>query len=201
VKPLSRDDVARCRAFLERGEVPLETLPKYVGDRQLGDGFWRFFSPAYPTGGVTSWNAASTWKQAWSMPEDAVFAFGEDLFGNQLVIPRESDSAAVWNHESGELVDLLLPPLELLETCIDSGLDWIDFYTPAVLEVGRVRRGDVPEDSHLHWTTPLILGGVVVPSNTSVVERRAHLLGHADLWRQLAGLDPGTAVVIKPTPS
>jgi hypothetical protein len=150
---------------------------------------------------VTTWNAASTWKQAWGLSEDAFFAFGEDLFGNQLVIPCESESAAIWNHESGELADLLLPPLELLETCIDSGLDWIDFYAAAVLEVGRVRRGDVPEGSHLHWTTPLILGGVPLPSNTSIVERRAHLLGHAELWRQLAGLDPGAAVVIKPTPS
>jgi len=153
----------------------------------------------FPSGGALTWNSSQAWKGAWRLSPDAFFAFGEDLFGNQLVIPASGEVAMIWNHESAELIDLVLEPIELLETCIDSGLDWIDFYTPAMLRVGRVQMAEVPDDSHLHWTTPLILGGSVLPSNTTVLERRQHLLGHAALHKQIAGFDPGTVVIPKPT--
>ena len=176
-----------------------EALAKHAGGHQLGEGLWRLFSEAFPAGGAAIWNSTVVWKQAWGLSVGAFYAFGEDVFGNQLVMAKQSEAAMIWNHESGELLDLLLPPLELLETCLDSGLDWIDFYTAPMIEVGRVQRTDVPDDCHLHWTTPLILGGTVSPSNTAVLDRTQHLLGHADLWRQVAGLAPGTIVIPKPT--
>jgi hypothetical protein len=201
MKALQREDLMRCREAVSRGVALSESLAKHAGGNQVGDGLWRLFSETFPSGGVRIWNEAIVWKHAWGLTADVFFAFGEDLFGNQLVIPSHSEVAMLWNHESGELVDLVLPPLELLDTCLDSGLGWIDFYAAAVLEVGRVRASDVSEDRHLHWTTPLILGGTPIPSNTSLVDRREHLLGHADLWRQLSGLDLGAVVIPKPSPS
>jgi len=201
MRDLRRDHIVQCREAVGRGTRVAESLVKYVGGHQLASGLWRLFSGTFPPGGAMTWNSPEIWKGAWGLSADAFFAFGEDLFGNQLVIPAGGDVAMIWNHESGELADLVLGPIELLDTCLDSGLGWIEFYTPAMLEVGRVQLPEVPNDSHLHWTTPLILGGSVLPSNTSVVERRQHLEGHAALHRQISGLDHGAFVIPKPTPS
>ena len=159
---------------------------------------WRLFSQSHPPPGVVAWNAAPTWKAAWGLPEESLWAFGEDIFGNQLVVLAGSTATTLWGHEAGDLFDLHLSPIELLATVLDHGVDWVDYYIEGTLAVARARLASVPADSHLHWTTPLILGGQVSEANTSIVERGTHLNGHAALWKQLFPLDPGTVVIAKP---
>jgi hypothetical protein len=180
-----------------KGELPkgaLEALPRLVGGSTAAGRLWRFFSPQT----VARWNTPETWRGAWPGLSPELFFFGEDIFGNQLTLKPGNENVWLWNHENGELVDLLLDPATLLETVIESGVDWIDFYSPQMLAVGRAKLLDVPENCHLHWTQPLILGGAVSATNTSIVENAMHLRGHGALWAQLHRLPPGTEVVIKP---
>jgi len=180
--------------------APLKTaLPQTIGDRSVAGGLWRFFSASFPPfGGITAWNSATLWRGAWPWLSPDLFFFGEDVFGNQLTLTPGHENAFLWNHESGELVDLLLDPATLLETTIQSGIDWIDFYLPQMLAVAKAKLLDVPEGFHLHWTQPLILGGAVHVTNTSVLEGVSHLKSHGELWAQLRDLPPGTEVVVKP---
>ncbi len=141
-------------------------------------------------GGIAGWNSRA-WKPLWqSFLPTGLFCFGEDVFGSQLAVVEGFKNAVLWNHENGECFNLLVSPCELLRTVLGSGLDWIDFYSEGSLAVARLY-GAVPLDSHLHWTTPLILGGRVSRDNLTVVEREQHLAGHAKLWSQVGGLPIG----------
>jgi hypothetical protein len=173
---------------------PQDVLPQVLGASTTAGGLWRFFSSE----GITHWNIPTTWRATWPRLSPELFFFGEDIFGNQLTLKPGSETVWLWNHENGEFADLLLDAATLLETVIQSGMDWIDFYSPEMLAVGRARLLDVPENCHLHWTQPLILGGPVTAANTSVVENVMHLRGHGSLYAQLHGLSPGTEVIIKP---
>lgn len=176
-------------------------LPKTVGGCGVGGGFWRFFSEDFPTaGGVLRWNSAALWRQAWHGLSPQLFFFGEDIFGNQLTLVPGHENVFLWNHENSELVDLLLDPATLLETVLQSGLGWIDFYVPEMLAIGQAKLLDVPETCHLHWTQPLILNGPITLANTSVLEAISHLKFHAQLWIQLRELPPGTEINIKRKP-
>lgn len=180
------------------GGAPLEAaLPDSVGNTVVCGGLWRFFSDTLPRRGARWWNESSGWREHWTAFLPAgLFSFGEDVFGNQLIVVRGEENVRLWNHEDGSFLDTLLAPAELLSTVADSGIDWIDFYGNGSLEVAR-KYGGVPDDSHLHWTAPLVFGGAVSLENLSVVERDKHLVGHAKLWLQVADLDPGLTVNLK----
>jgi hypothetical protein len=185
IRSLSSQDFRQLRRELS-GAVPLaDALSRCVGEAQVGGGIWRLFSARYPNGGVSEWNSTAAWKPEWELTPAQFHAFGEDLFGNQLILRPYFENALLWNHEDGSVADLLFDPATLLETIVQSGLDWIDFYNDGSLKVAEARIKDVPPECHLHWTTPLILGGKVTVENTSVVERSIHLVGHGKLWRQL----------------
>lgn len=186
--------IARLEASIEQGSSLLDALPKVIGDSEACSGLWRFYSESWPAGGIQEWNSGSRWKHHWEafLPPGA-FAFGEDVFGNQLIVVPGEDDVLMWNHENGESTDLYLDPVNLLKTALNDGIDWIDLYGDGSLAVAK-RFGHVARESHLHWTTPLILGGVVNDSNISVVERELHLVGHANLWSQIRDLPPGTAI-------
>jgi len=201
MKPLAELDVGRCRDALTHGTSELSAISTFAGERQLAGGVWRVFSQAYPAGGVAAWNRAAAWKAEWGLREQSLYVFGEDLFGNQLVIRENSDASSLWDHETGEFAGLYLSPLSLLATALEQGIEWVEFYPHGALEIARQRAAEVPNAFHLHWTTPLILGGAISTSNTSLVERRAHLIGHAALWREVGSLEPGTIVIPKPAPS
>jgi hypothetical protein len=172
-------------------------LPQAIGETSVCDGIWRFFSDSWPQGGVSRWNVGSTWKEHWqSILPSGLFCFGEDVFGNQLALVSGYDNALLWNHENGECFDLLVGPCELLKTALESGIDWIDFYADGSLIVAR-QCGAVPLDMHLDWTIPLILNGRVALDNLALLEREIHLIGHAQIWAQIAGLPPGTTVIPK----
>lgn len=195
---LTHEDVAGLRESLAAGTKVDLALTASLGGKQVSRGAWRFFSADVPTGGLLTWNAPGAWKSAWAISETAFLAFGEDVFGNQIVLVPEHEAVYLWDHESGRLENLIVPVCDLLETCIDSGLDWIDFYSPGALAVAGERAAEVDWGSHLHWTTPLILGGSPTASNTSIVDRWKHLRGHADLWRQVGDVPLGESVSIKP---
>lgn len=195
MRDISAKDCTRLRQELS-GTVSLQdALPRIIGETQVGGGLWRFFSTRYPDGGIAQWNSMSTWMQEWRVEPTQLYAIGEDLFGNQLIVRPGSENVHLWNHENGSVVDLLLAPMTLLETIVESGIDWIDFYGNGALEIAVRRLMDVPLECHLHWTTPLIMGGQVGVENTSVIERSMHLIGHAKLWAQLCGLDLGNSIV------
>ena len=178
--------------------TPLEVaLPAALGNTVAGRGCWRFFSDTFPPRGVRWWNESSGWREHWKpLLPAGLFSFGEDVFGNQLVVVSGEENAYLWNHEDGTFIDLLLAPAELLSTVVESGIAWIDFYGNGSLEIAR-KYGEIPNDSHLHWTTPLVLGGTVSLENLSVVERERHLVGHAKLWFQVRGLEPGSTIHVK----
>jgi hypothetical protein len=180
------------------GGTPISTaLSASIGDTIACSGLWRFFSDSFPSHGICWWNESSGWRQSWnSMMPPGLFSFGEDIVGNQLVLIPDHDQVFLWNHEDGSLADLLVPPAELLSTIVESGLDWIDFYSNGSLEIAR-KFGEVPFDSHLHWTQPLIVGGAVNLQNLSLVKCESHLVGHARLWLQIRDREPGTIIRLK----
>lgn len=193
---LELEHVARLKDSLEHGNPFSEAL-EAIEDTEISDGLWRFYSKSWPAGGMSRWNTESRWKEHWKifLPHGA-FAFGEDVFGNQLIaIPGEED-VFLWNHENGECMDLHANVVTLLTTVLAHGIDWVELYENGSLEVAR-RHGAVPRQSHLHWVTPLILGGAVSSSNIAVVERESHLVGHVKLWSQVQQLPPGTVVAPK----
>jgi hypothetical protein len=184
----SLQQLVHLEELLASGLPPLNAFSQAIGGTSLSDCIWRFYSESWPNRGILVWNSGSPWKFEWQrfLPS-GLFAFGEDVFGNQLVLVNGCDNALLWNHENGECHDLLVRPCELLRTALESGIDWIDFYCDGSLNVAR-QYGPVPLSMHLHWTTPLILGGQVAADNLSLVERESHLVGHAKVWSEISGL-------------
>lgn len=194
---LSLQHLVRLDELLAGGTVPRIALPRAIGETCVCDDIWRFFSDSWPDGGVLHWNCGSSWKSQWQpfLPP-GLFSFGEDVFGNQLVLVDGYENVFLWDHESGGSHDLFLGPSDLLRTALESGIDWIEFYSNRSLMIAR-KFGAVPLDMHLDWTTPLILGGEIAPQNTALLERDSHLVGHAQIWSQVRDLPPGTAVMPK----
>jgi hypothetical protein len=186
--------VVRLQDSLASGAPFVEAAPQVIGGTEAGGCLWRFYSESWPAGGARRWNEGSSWKLHWRefLPYDA-FAFGEDVFGNQLIVVPGHENAMLLNHENAACADLHCDPVSLLTTILNDGINWIDAYGDGSLTVAR-DYFPVARECHLHWTTPLILGGTVCNSNISVVERESHLVGHAKLWLQVRGLPPGTVV-------
>ena len=158
---------------------------------------WRLFSASYPArGGAEDWNA-SAWRSAWAELPD-YYAFGEDVFGNALALLPGHDNACLIDHESGEIHDLLLDPVSLLEICARDGVGWVDFYSADALGVAEAMGPTLDPEHHLHWVTPLVLGGKTQRSNVATLHREQHMTGHADLWQRIRDLPPGARVVLAP---
>ena len=171
-----------------------QRIARAIGGLEVSQGAWRFYSDTFPTGGYDAWNAAgSPWRDSWGAA--GLWAFGEDVFGNQLVLKPGYETPLLWRHENGEVTDLELELVPLLETALSDGLDWLDTYADGSLEVFRESGLEPSETEHLHWTTPLILGGSVSVANLTRIERGPHLIGHAELWAQIGHLPPGTVIV------
>lgn len=194
VLTVTKQHVVEVRAGLNGGRPTRELLPLSVGGCTTGEGVWRFFSASHPALGIRQWNDA--WCKAWRLDPGNVFAFGEDLFGNQLILPAGRPNVHLCNHENGECFDLDLNIADLLEAAVEHGLAWIDFYADGSLGVAAGTRDRASWEQHLHWTQPLVLGGPVTTANITVVDRLAHLTGHAKLWAQLGGLPPGAEVIV-----
>ena len=183
---LSREHVAALRARLDRAVALSDALPTALANVRTSDGcWWRFYSGTWPGQGVGWWNSASPWKVHWQrfLPR-GLFSFAEDVFGKQLVVIAGREEAFLLDHENAECHTLYVSPVELLPSVADSGIGWIDFYANGSLKVVR-EFGAVPEDGHLHWTTPLFLGGAVARDNVTLVPRDPHHVGHAKLWAQV----------------
>ncbi len=193
--PLGLQHLSGLDELLTSGTTYLAAFPQAIGGTSACHGIWRFFSDSWPQGGISSWNGGSSWRAHW-LPflPSGFFSFGEDVFGNQLVVVNGGGAAVLWNHETGECHDLLVGPSELLRTAFESGIDWIDIYSDDSLAIAK-QFGPVPLASHLHWMKPLFLGGQTTPDNVSLVKREAHLIGHAKLWSQVGELPPGTSVI------
>ena len=179
-----------------RGGAEITAAIRKLDPVCLDSGTWRLYSDQYPQGGISQWNMTARWRAEWGIAAAGFQSIGEDLFGNQIIVRNDSKLLHLWNHENGEQHDLLLEPVDLFETVLESNLDWIDFYADGSLSVARKRVEEVSLDQHLHWTVPLILGGSVIANNTSLVERLSHLVGHAKLWRQISDLPPGSSVML-----
>lgn len=185
---LSLEQIAQLERSLAN-TPPTLAFAQSIGNTHLAEGLWRFYSASWPAG------VQSPWRSHW-LPflPGGFFSFGEDVFGNQLAVVDGCENMLLWDHENGELHDLFVTPPELLSTALQSGIDWIDFYSDGSLSVAR-QHGPVPLDQHLHWTTPLILGGSVSRENLCLVERESHLMGHAQLWSQISESPPGTTII------
>jgi len=170
-------------------------LAATVGDASLCDGLIRLFSAGYPQNlGVNGWNDSEGWRATWPSVSVEYF-FGEDVWGNQLTITDGSPNVFLWGHEDASMFDTALEVVDFLEALLKYGLIWTDYYSEEMLRIGKTNLSNVTDESHLHWITPLILGGTVVQENVSVVPRVPHLTGHGKLWQQISGLPPGTEIV------
>lgn len=181
-------------AVLDGGSLP-DALVAHVGGLEMAEGLWRFFSPNHPASGVTEWNEA--WRTAWRVPAGSAFAFGEDLFGNQLLVTQSRPTMIVCDHENGMCHDVGVDVTDVLGAVAQHGLAWIDFYSSEALSVGRAFVPRPNWEEHLHWIQPLFLGGTPNAKNVTKVERLNHLHGHAKLWEQMAELPPGTEVRLR----
>lgn len=183
--PTSVEMVSELERLTASGTDFLFAVATTIGGTQLGEGVWRFYSESWPEGGIYGWNSEdSKWRSHWNrfLPSGCV-SFGEDVFGNQLLFG--GDNVTLWNHENGELSDLFVDPCELLRTVLSSGLGWIDFYSDETLSLAY-QVGLPSSGMHLHWITPLMLGGSVARENLVPIDRDAHLIGHAKLWLQIS---------------
>lgn len=194
---LSHAHIAVLRDQVNRGIALRAALPAALSGVRTAESFWKFYSVSWPGNGIDWWNSTSPWKTHWQrfLPQ-GLFSFAEDIFGNQLVVMNDREEVFLLNHENAVCHSLYLSPVELLSSVVESGIDWNDPYANGCVQVAR-EFGDVPEHSHLHWTTPLILGGSVTRENLSVVPRDQHHVGHAKLWAQISGFPPDTAVLPK----
>lgn len=195
MSPLTREQVDALKEKPSKTPLDPPRIPSVLGGGTICDGLWRLYSDDWPDGGANHWNDESGWAKAWDgYLSQGRFSFGEDVFGNQLLaIPGETN-ALLWNHENGDLFNLLVNPIELIETVFENGIDWIDFYEDGQLTIAR-QLLPIPLDMHLHWATPLIAGGTVDESNTALIARVSHLVGHAKLWSQVANLPTGSAII------
>ncbi len=100
-------------------------------------------------------------------------------------------------HESGELFDTSLDLATLLECALSDGVSWLEVYTDEVSAILASDAAAVPLSMHLHWTTPLVLGGRAHLDNVSFVDRAPHLVGHHQLWSQIGGLPPGASLRVR----
>jgi hypothetical protein len=171
-----------------------EILSAINDDLVVENGLWRFYSGSWPIGGIKAWNRSeSPWRLEWrdSLSQDAI-AFGEDIFGNQLIINKNNDVYFL-NHENFLAENLYCSFGDLFQIIEKNGIDWISHYEDGSLGIAR-KFDSVTRDFHIHWRTPLILGGQANEANVSFVQREPHLVGHAKLWKQIRDLPPGTAV-------
>jgi hypothetical protein len=186
---------------LRQGDDLRDALRGELGGVATAGGLWRIFSEKQPDGGVIAWNAEqSPWRIAWSGQLAPFYAFGEDVFGNQLALrdPKPDAPVALWDHETGTLTDLGLDALTLLRAVDEAGLDWLEPYPTEALQLGLQLA--VPPNDHLHWVTPLALGGKTVAANACRLPRVQHLVGHAALWAQIHDMPSGGHVLLKPKP-
>lgn len=195
MNPLTTQQVALLQSTLEHGSVVRETVAAFIGGTVVGGGLWRFFSSGHPSIGIDGWN--DRWCAAWALPKESIFAFGEDVFGNQLLLTSKESTVYVCDHENGSCHDLELGPTDLLAAVLQHGLSWIDFYSNGSPDVAMEFLASLGWEQHLHWTQPLVLGGPVTAQNVSIVDRFAHLTGHAKLWTQISGAPPGTEIRIQ----
>lgn len=192
---LTTGQIIDLRALVAGGVSFREAMPGSIGGAAIGDGLWRFFSDSHPQCGVDRWN--DEWCVAWALPKESVFAFGEDVFGNQLLLTAGGSTVHVCDHENGSCHDLELGAMDLLEASLQHGISWVDFYSNGSLEIAKGFLAGITWEQHLHWVQPLILGGAVATQNVSIVERLTHLSGHAKLWKQISEMPPGTEIHIQ----
>lgn len=194
MNPLTADQVLRLQSALESGLPLREAAPVIIGGTVVNGGFWRFFSSRHPTMGIDRWN--EEWCATWALPKDSIFVVGEDVFGNQLLLTPKDSTMHVCDHENGACHNLDLGPADLLGAVLRYRVSWIDFYSNGSPAVAAGFLAELGWEQHLHWTHPLVLGGSVTAQNVSVVERLAHLHGHAKLWARISGLEGGGELVI-----
>lgn len=181
--------------MLDQGVSRADAIAQSMGGSIVLGGLWRIYSNAWPEGGVAAWNAESSWRGAWRQFLPAgLWAFGEDVFGDQLCLLDGVHEVQLWNHEDATLASLEADPVTLFGAVLEQGLDWLDAYACGSLDAAR-SLPPVDRAKHLHWRTPLILGGVVSASNLEPIERECHLVGHAALWRQVRELPPGAEFI------
>lgn len=189
---LTNEHIARLKDALSQGQSPQRAISACLGGATAGEGVRRFFSPRHPQSGVERWN--EEWCAAWGISNENCFAFGEDIFGNQLLLIANERNVYTCDHENGSCIDLELSLIELLESVAIHGLTWIDFYSNGSIPIAQQYSTRVSWEQHLHWTQPLILGGAISSSNITVVNRFEHLTGHSKLWSQISRSAPGSEI-------
>jgi len=80
---------------------------------------------------------------------------------------------------------------------VEAGANGLDELPRGGARVPASEGVDLSPESHLHWVTPLFLGGAPQRSNLVTLPREQHMRGHAELWRQIGHLPPGARVIVR----
>lgn len=192
---LTDKEIAKIKTIIPNEPSIVSSLPTIIGGLGVAQGLWRFFSPIHPSCSINVWN--EEWCKAWGIQGNNLFVFGEDVFGNQLLITLGQSTVYLCDHENGSCHDLELDVSNLLESVTEHGLDWIDFYSNGSLRVPQDLRASLTWEQHLHWIHPLILGGATTPNNILIIDRFRHLHGHVKLWNQVSHLPPDTEISVQ----
>jgi hypothetical protein len=190
MEALTLSGIEAARRILSADRPDLAALEEAIGGRTTAGGIWRFFSSAHPASGAAAWR--NELRTAWRSESLASQAFGEDLFGNQLVWHSAGGAMSVWDHEDGSYWDAEMAVADMLEGVLSHGLGWVDFYPAGAVDLAQALADQVSWAQHLHWVHPLVLSGAVTRENLALLDRTPHIRGHAELWAQVSGLPAGT---------
>jgi hypothetical protein len=195
LRNLTPNDIQQFKTLLT--SKPLgEVVPSILDHITLDHGFWRFFGSSNDSDPYShaAWNAPDLWKHAWQGLASRTF-WGEDLFGNQILLDNQAN-VFLWDHENASISQTDLDLLTILETSLQHGLGWLDFYADGSHALVKNRQAELPIDSHWHWIDPKILGGPITLANLSPILRVQHMTAHGQIWMQLREIPPGTQIVI-----
>jgi hypothetical protein len=124
---------------------------------------------------------------------DGLFAFAQDIFGNQFVFDKSTHDVLFFNIESGSK-ELLSDSFHgFLNVLIDD----IDYYTGRAYEKEWSVKNKIALDERLQAKIPFVIGGEYELDNFHVNNYPAYLSYNADIAKQIYNLKDGEKVKLR----
>jgi hypothetical protein len=124
---------------------------------------------------------------------DGLFAFAQDIFGNQFVFDKNTHDILFFNIESGSKQLLSASFQGFLNVLIND----IDYYTGMSYEKMWKVKNDIALNQRLQAKIPFVIGGDYIIDNFYVNSYPAYLLYNADIAKQIYNLKDGEKVKLK----
>src|SRR5262245_15679181 len=114
MRPLTKEALSLFESAFNPEEDVLTLVADTIGGTVTANGLWRIFGRSAPPPGIVQWNEPTLWKTHWGELACDQTCIGEDIFGNQLVCIAKTPDLLIWDHESGSLFTLQVPPMRHL---------------------------------------------------------------------------------------